>query len=92
MSWMGEPVPLERMPGLATTDDLRALAAATGDERDRLFVQLMTVHHEGGIHMAEHAAMHAATDEVRRMATPMADTQSEEITEMARLLQKALEA
>lgn len=86
MTWMGEPVPLDRMPGLATLSDLETLAASTGAERDRVFVQLMTAHHEGGVHMAEHAAMHASTDEVRRMARQMAETQTEEIAEMARLL------
>jgi uncharacterized protein (DUF305 family) len=89
MTWMGDPVPLDRMPGLATQDDLQALADASGAEADALFVQLMTAHHQGGIHMAEHAAEHAATSEVRLMASQMASGQAEEITEMARLLAKA---
>lgn len=86
MTWMGDPVALDRMPGMATEDDLQALAAATGDEANALFVQLMSAHHQGGIHMAEHAATHAATDEVRLMATQMASSQAEEIGEMDRLL------
>lgn len=86
MTWMGDPVALDRMPGMATEDDLQALAAATGDEANELFVQLMSAHHQGGIHMAEHAATHAATDEVRLMASQMASSQTEEIGEMARLL------
>ena len=86
MTWMGDPVALDRMPGMATETDLQALAAATGDEANALFVQLMSAHHQGGIHMAEHAATHAATDEVRLMATQMASSQAEEIGEMDRLL------
>jgi uncharacterized protein (DUF305 family) len=86
---MGEAVPLDRMPGLATQDDLQALADATGDRANELFVQLMSAHHQGGIHMAEHAAMHAATAEVRLMATQMASQQAEEIAEMTRLLEKS---
>ena len=89
MTWMGEAVPLDRMPGLATQDDLQAFADATGGEADELFVRLMTAHHEGGVHMAEHAAMHASTEEVRLMASQMAATQREEIGEMARLLEKS---
>lgn len=89
MTWMGEAVPLDRMPGLATEADLQALADATGDQANELFVQLMTAHHQGGVHMAEHAAMHAATEEVRLMASQMASSQAEEITEMARLLEKS---
>jgi uncharacterized protein (DUF305 family) len=89
MTWMDEAVPLDRMPGLATEADLQAFADATGDRANELFVQLMTTHHQGGIHMAEHAAMHAATDEVRLMASQMASQQAEEIAEMARLLEKS---
>lgn len=86
MAWMGEPVALDRMPGLATDDDIGALRGAVGAEADEVFVTLMTAHHQGGVHMAEHAADHAATDEVRRMARSMAIVQTEEIEEMATLL------
>lgn len=86
MAWMDEPVPLERMPGLATQDDIEALVAARGAEADQTFVRLMTAHHRGGIHMAEHAAEHAGTSEVRLMAGQMADAQRDEILEIERLL------
>jgi uncharacterized protein (DUF305 family) len=36
--------------------------------------------------MAEYAATHGATEEVRLMASKMASSQAEEITELARLL------
>ena len=86
MAWMGEPVALERMPGLASQSDIDALVAAEGADADRIFVQLMTVHHQGGIHMADHAAANAGTPEVRLMATQMAGSQREEIVEMDKLL------
>jgi uncharacterized protein (DUF305 family) len=86
MAWMNEPTDIDRMPGLATQDDLRALADAQGAEADRIFVQLMTAHHQGGIHMAQYATTAAGTPEVRLMARQMASSQAEEITEMARLL------
>ncbi len=89
MAWMGEPVALERMPGLATEDDIDALRRAVGAEADEVFVALMTAHHQGGVHMAEHAAEHAEVDEVRRMARAMAMVQAEEIEEMATLLAAA---
>ena len=47
MQWMDEPVPLDRMPGMATADDIDALRRCT-DDCDEIFVQLMTTHHEGG--------------------------------------------
>lgn len=83
MGWMGEPVATDRMPGMATTTDLQALADATGTEADVIFVKLMTAHHQGGIHMAQYAAAHAATSEVQQMGTQMAAGQQEEIDEMA---------
>jgi uncharacterized protein (DUF305 family) len=86
MAWMNEPVALDRMPGMATQSDLEALADATGAEANVLFVRLMSAHHQGGIHMAEYAATHGATEEVRLMASKMASSQAEEITELARLL------
>jgi uncharacterized protein (DUF305 family) len=85
MSWMGMGMPIDEMPGLATDDELRELAAATGPEADAIFIRLMTLHHEGGIDMADHAAHHAATTEVREMATKIAAGQRDEIIEMARL-------
>jgi uncharacterized protein (DUF305 family) len=87
MAWMNEPVALDRMPGMATEDDLLALARAEGADADQLFVTLMTAHHLGGVHMAEWARDHAATEEVRLMAIQIVKVQREEVTELARLLE-----
>ena len=82
MGWMGMPVPLAAMPGLASATDLQALAQAHGPDADARFLQLMIVHHRGGIHMAEYAATHAATARVRDLAHYMATQQSLEIGEL----------
>ncbi len=89
MGWMGEPVALARMPGLATDADLAKLAASTGHDADTIFVTLMTAHHQGGIHMAEAAAARADIAEVGDLARQMAGGQREEIAEMAALLQRS---
>ncbi len=68
MAWMGHPVPLGEMPGMATDAELDELGAASGAEADNLYVDLMVRHHEGGIEMAEYAAANASDDEVRAMA------------------------
>ncbi len=39
--------------GMATADQMAALAAASGTEFDRLFLQLMMRHHEGAVDMVE---------------------------------------
>lgn len=86
MTWMSEAVPLERMPGLASEADIDALQVAQGADADALFTALMTAHHQGGIHMAAYASTNAHTAEVRTMARQMAESQAEEIDEMAALL------
>jgi uncharacterized protein (DUF305 family) len=86
MAWMGMPVERGQMPGMASEADLDELATLSGVEADEFFVQLMTAHHEGGIHMAEYASGNAENDEVRDMATSMMTSQRDEIAEMQREL------
>jgi uncharacterized protein (DUF305 family) len=86
MQWMGEPTPLDQMPGMATAADLDRLGSLQGAVADQMFVQLMTAHHQGGIHMADDAAQQAAESSVRVLATQISGGQAEEITELAQLL------
>jgi uncharacterized protein (DUF305 family) len=86
MTWMNEPTPIDRMPGLASQEDIDKLLASTGAAADQLFVALMTAHHEGGIHMAQYALDHANVIEVRRFAYSMISGQTDEITEMQALI------
>jgi uncharacterized protein (DUF305 family) len=86
MNWMGMSVAADQMPGLASDADLDRLSEASGDEADQLFAELMIAHHEAGVHMAEHAADNADNDEVVAMATSMARSQSEEISEIRQAL------
>ena len=65
--------PFTQMPGMATEDQLEALASSSGAEADALFVELMSAHHRGGIDMAKYAVDHAQNDEVVRMAADDAD-------------------
>ncbi len=58
MVWMGEPTPVATMPGLATPEQIQELAASTGADADRMFFDLMSAHHLGGVHMADYAAAH----------------------------------
>jgi uncharacterized protein (DUF305 family) len=86
MSWMDEPVPSDRMPGMATDSDLDALSRAQGADADRIFANLMIAHHQGGIHMAQFAAEHAAEKEVRDFAKSMISGQQSEIYELQKIL------
>ena len=88
MTWMdhGAGVPEDQMPGLASSADLDKLVNASGDAADTLFVNLMVVHHQAGIVMAQYAVDHAATSEVRDFAKGMVSSQQQEIAEMQNIL------
>ncbi len=81
MAWMDEPVPVAEMPGMQTQERLDELANATGAEADRLFFEIMTEHHLGGVHMAEHAAANGARPEIIDFATAVARNQRIEVVE-----------
>ena len=82
MAWMGMPTTHAAMPGMASEEDLVALAESTGADADRRFVEMMVAHHQGGLHMAEYAATAAENAEVRSLARSIADGQQGEIVEM----------
>ena len=42
-----------QMAGMASPEQMEALAAASGTEFDRLFLELMIAHHEGAVNMVE---------------------------------------
>jgi len=89
MGWMNEPLPADRMPGLATQAQLDQLKAASGKSADRLYAELMIAHHQGGIHMAEYAAEHAGRADVRHLATNMISGQRGDIYELQNALTRA---
>lgn len=86
MAWMGMAMPDSEMPGMASVDQLEELAASSGEEADRLYIELMVAHHQGGIEMAEYAAGRAENADVRGYATAWAQSQTEEIAELQGLL------
>jgi uncharacterized protein (DUF305 family) len=87
MEWMGHSMPIDEMPGLATDEELDELGSTSGADADRLFVDLMVRHHQGGIEMATFAAANASDAEVRAMAASIADSQGDEIVEIERLVE-----
>lgn len=86
MTWMGMSAAVGSMPGMATPAQLDELAASSGAEADRLFVELMSAHHLGGAEMAGFAADNASDSEVRAMAASLAGAQVAEVREMQQLL------
>ncbi len=74
------------MPGMARTEELSALRAATGTQLDVLFLQLMLRHHEGGEGMLSYGAEHAELPQVRNLARQMLTAQSSESEYLRQLL------
>ncbi|WP_407840398.1 DUF305 domain-containing protein [Streptomyces sp. DSM 116496] len=70
------------MPGMATEQQLGQLAAARGPEFDRLFLTLMTAHHEGALKMTGEVLAAGNNAAVEEMANEVAATQSAEIHRM----------
>ena len=78
-----------KMAGMATPEQMAALAAATGTDFDRLFLELMITHHEGALTMVEELLDQpgAAYDPVLfEFTTDVTNDQKAEIERMNRLI------
>ncbi|MFG3493822.1 DUF305 domain-containing protein [Streptomyces sp. NPDC047928] len=74
------------MPGMATKAELKQLAEADGRQAEILYLQLMTDHHKGGVHMAQGCADTCRVGVQRQLAQGMVDAQQSELALMADLL------
>ncbi|MFF2193064.1 DUF305 domain-containing protein [Streptomyces sp. NPDC058157] len=70
------------MPGMATEQQLRELTQARGADFDRLFLSLMTAHHEGALKMAGEALAQGNNGAVEEMANEVVAVQSAEVHRM----------
>ncbi|MFG2866601.1 DUF305 domain-containing protein [Streptomyces sp. NPDC048338] len=93
MSWMGmgghgDAGPLDGalMPGMATKTELDRLRKAEGREAEILYLQLMSDHHKGGVHMARGCVEKCSVDIERKLAQGMVEAQESELALMADLL------
>lgn len=79
-----------RMPGMLTAEQLARLESASGEEFDRLFLELMIFHHEGALIMVEQlfATEGGGQDtEIFQFASHVDSDQRIEILRMRRMLQ-----
>ncbi|WP_309098118.1 DUF305 domain-containing protein [Streptomyces sp.] len=74
------------MPGMATNTEMKKLGELSGKQAEIFYLQLMTDHHKGGIHMAEGCVDKCAVGAEKRLAQGMVDAQQSEIGLMADLL------
>jgi uncharacterized protein (DUF305 family) len=83
MAWMNGS---GSMPGMATNEDLARLEDATGADKEKLFLQLMIPHHEGGVVMAQAILDRTERGEVRRLAQAIVSSQTAELTVLRDML------
>ena len=84
MTWMGTPVE-GLMPGMATAEQIAALRASSGEDADRLFIELMIPHHQAGIHMAQSILSRTNIPAITQLARAVLDGQQREIAELQEL-------
>lgn len=75
------------MPGMATDEQIARLSAADDVDAERVFLELMIRHHEGGVQMAEAAVGETDRAEVQRLAEAIITSQTAEITVLQDLLE-----
>ena len=72
--------------GMLGVEDMSALAQATGNEFDVLYLTGMIAHHEGAIGMAHPEIRESANSDVKTLAKNIFSSQVAEIAEMTNLL------
>ena len=78
---LGEP-----MPGLASPEQMQQLRDADGVEADRVYLELMIAHHQGGVEMAEAVLARSGDPLVTPLAKGMVLVQQKEVDYMTELL------
>lgn len=68
-----------RMPGMATPQDVAALATLPADDAEVLFLQMMTAHHLTGVEMAEAGLTVLSEPDARTLAASIAAGQASEV-------------
>lgn len=76
------------MPGMASDAEVERLRAATGVAAERLFLELMIEHHQGGVSMAEAVLPLTDRSEVDYLAETIIAGQQSEMAAMEQMLEE----
>lgn len=87
----GKPLELSKeemakMDGMATPETVDALAAATGQEFNTMFLSTLVKHHEGAIKMAEKVLSEGTDPELKPIAQKLLEMRSTELVAIKGLL------
>ncbi|MFJ4279597.1 DUF305 domain-containing protein [Streptomyces massasporeus] len=76
------------MPGMASDSEMKKLGELDGKQAEVFYLQLMTDHHKGGVHMAEGCVAKCRVGVEKRLAQGMVEAQQSEISLMADMLKE----
>jgi uncharacterized protein (DUF305 family) len=76
------------MSGMMSEEDMSALENARGTGAARLYLEQMTVHHEGAVEMAQEQIEQGQNPQAVELARQVVEDQEAEITEMERMRQE----
>lgn len=76
------------MPGMATNTELEKLRKLSGRQAEIFYLQLMTDHHKGGVHMAEGCVERCTVKVEKDIAQGMVNAQESEIDLMTDMLKE----
>jgi len=75
-----------QMPGMMTAAQMSALAAASGPAFDKLFLQLMIVHHQGALQMAATEDAQGSNPVAKALAASITASQTDQRAQMQKML------
>ncbi|MET7427287.1 DUF305 domain-containing protein, partial [Dactylosporangium sp. NPDC005555] len=79
------PSGMPMMPGMMSSADMAKLKAATGTDFDKMFLQMMVVHHQGAFTMAQAELAHGTNPDAKALAGRIVKTQQAEIVAMQQM-------
>jgi uncharacterized protein (DUF305 family) len=88
--YAGKPMAMNmEMPGMMDSmkmmagDGMKKFEAATGNDFDKMFLEMMTPHHDGAVTMAKEALTKAEHQEIKTLSNNIIKAQEAEIKQMA---------
>jgi uncharacterized protein (DUF305 family) len=83
----GSHASMEDMPGMASEADLERLSKARGAAFDKLFLELMIMHHQGAIEMVDEVLAKGSDLELNELAAGIGADQAAEADRMRQMLE-----
>jgi len=77
---------MSSMPGMMSAQDMEAMAMMTGEQFDRMWLDMMIEHHRGAIVQSQAVTSNGSNAEVLALAAQIITAQQAEIVEMEALL------